>query len=782
MKLRFSIAYSIIGLVAVAALGTAISLYVVSVNALKKNIHAMELHRTRAAHSLAQFVVDEKIKHLEILAKTIRSNYELKDAMVHFNQQGDVEPLKEAMNHIYSIIDVDDVKVIDTNQKILYRANDPKNSGDSPSIWGVAEALSGREMTTSSKEGDTWVVRAVTPLKIDGEIQGAILIGLRIDNKFANSIDHQVGALIAISSTEGLIANSYDLHPNYDRHRMLNTESIMLESVKQDVISERDDYENNRISFYKRINIVDSAFCMVVEIDTAKSSQHFARTKSVLIALAGCIFLIATCLGGILAEALVKPLRRLTKRTREFLEAITGENIEEGRSNELKNLTSSFNTMIKNLKLHIDKRNVAERELRQHRDNLEETVQERTVELQENIERSETLRHEAEDANEAKSQFLANMSHEIRTPMNAIMGFSDILAGEDVNDDQKNYVNVIRESGKHLLMVIDDILDFSKIEAGKVSMESRDSSIQHILDAIESMVHAKTKEKGLEFRINTGDDVPANIVTDPDRLKQCLINLAGNAVKFTHDGHVHINVSLEEKDEKTYIRFDVEDTGIGVPENMQDKIFESFTQADESHTREYGGTGLGLAITKRLTHLLGGELTLTSQRGTGSVFSLTAPTNVDVKDQPLLSRNVVNDQTHSGAEKTKSAELSGRVLVAEDVLDNQRLITVLLNRMGLDVTIAPDGEQALQTALSEEFDIILMDIQMPKMNGFDVTRQLKNKGITTPVIALTAKAMKGDKQKCLEAGCDDYMCKPIDRDRLQKILCKHLSAEKINSV
>ena len=520
---------------------------------------------------------------------------------------------------------------------------------------------------------------------------------------------------------------------------------------------------------------------MVVEVDTSRSAQQFARIKTILIGLTVCIFLIVTCLGGILAEALVRPLKRLTKRTREFLEAITGESLEKGRSNELKNLTLSFNAMIKNLKLHIDKRNTAEKELKQHRDSLEQTVQQRTVELQENVKKSETLQREAEESNEAKSQFLANMSHEIRTPMNAIMGFSDILAGEEVNEDQRNYVNVIRESGKHLLSVIDDILDFSKIEAGKVEIDSKDSSVQHILHAIESMVHAQTKEKGVEFHINTDDNVPANIVTDPDRLKQCLINLANNAAKFTHKGHVHLNVSLEEKNEQAHIRFDVEDTGIGVPDEMQKKIFESFTQADESHTREYGGTGLGLAITRRLAHLLGGDLTMTSQKGVGSTFSLTVPTNVDVNTQPLLGGNVVNDQMFSGAEKTKNAEFSGRVLVAEDVLDNQRLITVLLNRVGLDVTIASDGEQAVQTALSEQFDIILMDIQMPKMNGYDATRKIKNKGITAPIIALTAKAMKGDKEKCLEAGCDDYLSKPIDRNRLQEVLQKHLSAKKITS-
>jgi len=391
--------------------------------------------------------------------------------------------------------------------------------------------------------------------------------------------------------------------------------------------------------------------------------------------------------------------------------------------------------------------------------------------------RANDMAAQAEEANSAKSQFLANMSHEIRTPMNGIIGFSDLLADEDLTDEQKESVNLIRKSGHNLLRLIDDILDFSKIEAGQLDTEIIDCSLGKLLNSVESLMSPKAIEKGLDFKIVESNGLPAQICSDPTRLQQCLINLIANAVKFTEKGHVYVNVSLNDNDGKPFIRFDVEDSGIGIPKDKQEKVFESFTQTDGDTTRKYGGTGLGLSITKQLAELLGGELTLTSEEGMGSTFSLTIPTNVDVTKQPLLDRHTIASHTDSNQAEAKTPEFSGDVLVAEDAPTNQMLIRSLLERLGLEVTIAEDGNQALQTAMTGQFDLIFMDMMMPHMNGYEATKEIRKKGITTPIVALTANAMKGDDKKCIEAGCDAYMTKPIDRKELSKTIGKYLPSK-----
>jgi len=384
---------------------------------------------------------------------------------------------------------------------------------------------------------------------------------------------------------------------------------------------------------------------------------------------------------------------------------------------------------------------------------------------------------QAKVANEAKSEFLANMSHEIRTPLNAIIGFSDILADEELTREQEDHVNIIRDSSKHLLELIDDILDFSKIEAGKLDIEMTDCSLKYLLARIESMMRRSALERGLEFAVRGDNSLPANIRTATDRLQQCLINLVGNAIKFTEQGHVYINVSLEHQGGQPSIRFDVEDTGIGIPSDQLEHIFESFTQADGSTTRRYGGTGLGLAITKQLAELLGGRLTVVSEKGKGSVFSLVIPAGVDVAGQPTLDGTNIADREDTNRKQAEPATFSGHVLVVEDVRTNQMLCKSLLSRMGLEVTIAEDGDQAVQKALTGAFDMILMDIQMPNMNGYEATEAIRDRGLTTPIVALTANAMKGDDKKCIEAGCDDYLTKPLDRQRLLEKIRKYLPSE-----
>ncbi len=399
----------------------------------------------------------------------------------------------------------------------------------------------------------------------------------------------------------------------------------------------------------------------------------------------------------------------------------------------------------------------------------------KAIEQQEAKKHLQGAKEKAEVATVVKSEFLANMSHEIRTPMSAIMGFGELLLEEELTDQQRDYVNTICNSSMHLRQVIDDILDFSKIEAGKLEVELEECSLRDLFAIIESMVHPLTTGKDLEFEIRENSGLPANIRTDQARVQQCLINLVNNAIKFTEKGHVYVNVSLEDKDNQPYIRFDIEDTGIGIPPERQEKIFESFSQADGSTSRKYGGTGLGLTITKQLAELLGGELTLTSEEGKGSVFSIVIPAGLDVTKQPLLDRYNITSHTNIAKEQMEQPEFSGHVLVAEDIKNNQKLIKSLLERFGLQVTIAEDGNQAIQKALEQSFDLVFMDIQMPNMNGYEATRTLRNKGVETPIIALTANAMKGDDKKCIEAGCNAYLSKPIGRKKLLQTIRKYFS-------
>ncbi len=377
-------------------------------------------------------------------------------------------------------------------------------------------------------------------------------------------------------------------------------------------------------------------------------------------------------------------------------------------------------------------------------------------------------------ASQAKSQFLANMSHELRTPMNSILGFSDMLIDEDLTEYQRENLSIIRGSAQGLLNLINDILDFSKIEAGQLDVEMIECSLATLVSAVESMMKPLAAERSLDLQVMIGDGLPTHIKSDPCRLRQCLVNLVSNALKFTDEGHVYVKVSLHEDKHESFIHFDVEDTGIGIPKDRQKVIFESFMQADGSTTRKYGGTGLGLTVTRQLSELMGGELRLSSVPEKGSTFSLSVPVGMDVDGQALLNGNYVVEQVRDETQGENTPLFSGHVLVAEDVEGNQVLMKLMLSKLGVEVAIAEDGSQAVEMALSHNFDLILMDMQMPNMNGYEATRALKQQGYNTPVVALTANALKGDALKCTEAGCDSYLTKPIDRRELRGILATYL--------
>ena len=390
----------------------------------------------------------------------------------------------------------------------------------------------------------------------------------------------------------------------------------------------------------------------------------------------------------------------------------------------------------------------------------------------------------AETANRAKSEFLANMSHEIRTPMTAILGFADVLLGDLAEPENVDAVHTIKRNGEHLLGIINDILDLSKIEAGKLQIERKPCSPVKIVAEVASLMRVRAAAKNLLLEVDYAGPIPESIRSDPTRLRQILINLVGNAVKFTEAGSVRLVTRLlDEAGKPPKLRVDVIDTGIGMTEELVGRIFQPFTQGHTSTTREFSGTGLGLTISKRLAEMLGGEVTVSSSPGRGSTFSVTVETGpldgVSMLEGPAEAALPSDRQPHPSSDP--QLKLHCRVLLAEDGLDNQRLISFLLRKAGADVTVAENGRIACEKALASlagrgrrcddpksAFDVILMDMQMPEMDGYEATRRLREAGYTGPIVALTAHAMTHDRQKCVDAGCDDYLTKPIDRLRLLK--------------
>jgi len=389
----------------------------------------------------------------------------------------------------------------------------------------------------------------------------------------------------------------------------------------------------------------------------------------------------------------------------------------------------------------------------------------------------------ADAANQSKSEFLANMSHEIRTPLTAILGYTDMLRQDErlraLPDEVMDHLNTIQRAGNHLLIVINDILDISKIEAGKMAVEAIETPLCRILAEMDSLMRPRAQEKGLNFRVEFTTLVPDLILSDPTRLRQILLNLVGNAIKFTEKGSVSLRVRVRDRNGQPMLRFDIDDTGPGMSQELSHDLFTPFQQGDSSMVRRFGGTGLGLTISHRLTQLLGGRLWLErTAPGEGTCFVAEIPLhalpNATLLD--ALPPCLENPTTKTGSEKLHA--LAGRrVLLAEDSAVNQQLISYHLRRAGAEVALAPNGVVAL--ALINEamrnsapFDLLITDMQMPEMDGYTLARLLRARGNTIPIIALTANAMVEDRNECLQAGCDDYASKPINVGELVD-LCGH---------
>ena len=608
---------------------------------------------------------------------------------------------------------------------------------------------------------DTPVMRVSTPLWKDGALQGVLVLNVSADS-ILDQIAHNAasGHIIFATETgvymshedpskcwgnqldtdEGLFTDWPTLEYGEERAKLMSSHGESLHLVAAD---SQTHLAISKIGFGEHNQ---SWFIGIERLEHEVLGASRAMYRYILFTglTVGAVAIIAALL---LSMLWVRPLKMLARAADAIRSGDYSARVSIKRRDELGDLALSFNEMAGEVG--------------------------RVIELEEQ-------NASVEAANLAKSEFLANMSHEIRTPMTAIIGFADLLSDPSIEDaDREEYAKTIRRNGDHLLHIINDILDLSKIEAGKMGVEAIETSLENVVSQITSLMRGRAEAKGITLNVEYIQPLPPVVQTDPVRLRQVLLNMIGNAIKFTEVGSVGLVVSshIDNEQGMAELRFEVTDTGIGITAEQIGRLFNPFSQADDSTTRRFGGTGLGLTLSKRFAVMLGGDIDVKSEPGKGSVFTLT------------LCVPIVNDAAPSTCTKRVSTaalartKLTGRVLLAEDGPDNRQLIGFLLRKLGLDVEMAENGRIAVDRVMARSdagnpYDVVLMDMQMPELDGYQATVALREAGYTGHIVALTAHAMAGDRERCLAAGCDDYATKPIEKQELFTLLSNLMSAQR----